>query len=321
MLEAMTGQTPRAMNTRRRRCYPAAALAVPGSARSNCGTGSCSSPTSRRSSPTTSMPNDALQAYFVERALGGVGLIVDGHMTVMTEGMMAPHYIRAWEEDFIPAVPAHRGRGPRARARRIIGQVTHAGHTTLTEPPRCCGRRPRCPSRRAATRRVRWTCATSARTIDGFGACGPQHHGRGAPTASRSRSPTTDCCGASPRPSSTSAPTLRRHVREADAAVRSRSWRPSAWPSGRAYPIGIRSASTSTRRSDTTSTTGCAWPRRSRRSGLVDYFNCDAGTFSSFWMEIPPAAVAQGFFRPLNRALKQASRPAGGGLRAHQGSR
>jgi hypothetical protein len=42
-------------------------------------------------------------------------------------------------------------------------------------------------------------------------------------------------------------------------------------------------------------------------SGLVDYFNCDAGSFSSFWMEIPPAAVPQGHFRPLNQALKQAS--------------
>jgi hypothetical protein len=42
-------------------------------------------------------------------------------------------------------------------------------------------------------------------------------------------------------------------------------------------------------------------------SGYVDYFNCDAGSFSSFWMEIPPAAVAQGFFRPLNQALKKQS--------------
>jgi NADPH-dependent 2,4-dienoyl-CoA reductase/sulfur reductase-like enzyme len=42
-------------------------------------------------------------------------------------------------------------------------------------------------------------------------------------------------------------------------------------------------------------------------TGLVDYFNCDAGSFSSFWMEIPPAAVPQGFFRPLNQALKRQS--------------
>ena len=63
-----------------------------------------------------SVPNDTLKAYFVERALGGVGLIIDGHMTVMVEGMMAPHYIRAWEEDFVRSVPCDHGRGCTRRA-------------------------------------------------------------------------------------------------------------------------------------------------------------------------------------------------------------
>ena len=43
-------------------------------------------------------------------------------------------------------------------------------------------------------------------------------------------------------------------------------------------------------------------------TGLVDYFNSDAGSFSSFWMEIPPAAVAQDDFRKINRELKSVSR-------------
>ena len=81
-----------------------------------------------------SVPNDTLRAYFVERAMGGAGLIVDGHMTVMAEGMMAPHYIKAWEEDFIP----HYRRivdEVHAHGTKIFGQLTHAGHTSLTEPP------------------------------------------------------------------------------------------------------------------------------------------------------------------------------------------
>ena len=73
------------------------------SAGSSCGIGSSSSRISRRCMADDSMPNDTLRAYFVERARGGAGLIVDGHMTVMVEGMMAPHYIKAWEEDFIPS--------------------------------------------------------------------------------------------------------------------------------------------------------------------------------------------------------------------------
>src|SRR5262249_58977422 len=43
-------------------------------------------------------------------------------------------------------------------------------------------------------------------------------------------------------------------------------------------------------------------------TGAVDYFNCDAGSFSSFWMEIPPMAVPEGHFRRLNAALKKVSR-------------
>ena len=45
-----------------------------------------------------------------------------------------------------------------------------------------------------------------------------------------------------------------------------------------------------------------------QRTGFVDYFNADAGSFSSFWMEIPPAAVAATDFDRINRALKAAAR-------------
>jgi NADPH-dependent 2,4-dienoyl-CoA reductase/sulfur reductase-like enzyme len=40
-------------------------------------------------------------------------------------------------------------------------------------------------------------------------------------------------------------------------------------------------------------------------TGLVDYFNADAGTSSSYWMQIPPAVFDEGSFRHLNRALKE----------------
>lgn len=42
-------------------------------------------------------------------------------------------------------------------------------------------------------------------------------------------------------------------------------------------------------------------------SGLLDYFSCDHGSYSSTWYEIPPFAVAEGAFRDLNRALKAQS--------------
>ncbi len=80
------------------------------------------------------LPNDTLRAYFVERALGGVGLIIDGHMTVMVEGMMAPHYLRAWEERIIPAYRPIADE-LHEHGTKVFGQLTHSGHTTLTEPP------------------------------------------------------------------------------------------------------------------------------------------------------------------------------------------
>ena len=43
-------------------------------------------------------------------------------------------------------------------------------------------------------------------------------------------------------------------------------------------------------------------------TGHVDYFNSDAGSFSSYWMEIPPAAVAATDFRRINADLKNATK-------------
>lgn len=45
-----------------------------------------------------------------------------------------------------------------------------------------------------------------------------------------------------------------------------------------------------------------------QETGDVDYFNSDAGSFSSFWMEIPPAAVTPSDFDRINASLKRATR-------------
>jgi hypothetical protein len=40
-------------------------------------------------------------------------------------------------------------------------------------------------------------------------------------------------------------------------------------------------------------------------TGLVDYFNADAGTSSSYWMQIPPTVFDEGSFRQLSSQLKE----------------
>jgi len=46
-------------------------------------------------------PSERLVYYFVERAKGGVGLIIDGNYNVHPSGMMSPKSITAWKEDVI----------------------------------------------------------------------------------------------------------------------------------------------------------------------------------------------------------------------------
>lgn len=52
---------------------------------------------------------------------------------------------------------------------------------------------------------------------------------------------------------------------------------------------------------------GLAMAEHIERTGDVDYLNCDAGTASSYWMQIPPAAIVEGSFRELNATLKKQS--------------
>jgi 2,4-dienoyl-CoA reductase-like NADH-dependent reductase (Old Yellow Enzyme family) len=252
-----------------------------------------------------SMPNEAMRAYYVERALGGAGLIVDGHMTVMPEGMMSPHYIRTWEEAWIEPYrrivdEVHR------HGTRMIGQVTHSGHTTLTEPPQVLWAPTQMPepSSRYTTRAM--DLRDIRATIDGFAAAGRNmmaagldgievkiaHDGLLRSFASPYFNQRTDAYGG----------TFEKRMRlsiEVLEALREAM--------GPGVPLGIRICLDEYTPFGYGLEYGLRMAEAFEATGLVDYFNCDAGTFSSFWMEIPPAAVAQGFFRPLNQELKRAS--------------
>ena len=80
------------------------------------------------------MPSDDLVAYHEERARGGVGLIVMESMAVHPTGKMSRRFIDAYDEAVVPhlakvADAAHR------HGAKIFGQLTHAGHTSLENPP------------------------------------------------------------------------------------------------------------------------------------------------------------------------------------------
>ena len=251
------------------------------------------------------MPTDDLEAYFLERAIGGAGLIVDGHFAVMPEGVMSRRNVHAWDPAIVPKY-REITRSVRAAGAPMIAQLTHGGHTTLFDPPFALwapSQMPE-PSSRHTTRAmdhrdIRRTIdafAQSARTVVGGGFDGIEvkiaHDGLLRSFASPFFNRRVDAYGGS----------FERRLRlpvEVLEGVR------DAIGPGR--PLGVRLCLHEYTPFGYELEYGLRIAEHLESRGLVDYFNCDAGSFSSFWMEIPPAAVEQGFFRPLNRALKERS--------------
>jgi len=51
---------------------------------------------------------------------------------------------------------------------------------------------------------------------------------------------------------------------------------------------------------------GLRMARYPEQSGLIDYLNSDAGSYSSMWMDIPPTDVSTSDIHRINVALKKA---------------
>lgn len=254
---------------------------------------------------TNGMPSDDLKEYHVERARGGVGLIVDGGMAVMPEGMMSRRFLRAWDSRILPkyremADEVH-GQGC-----AIFGQLNHGGHTSLENPPPVMWAPTQMPepssqhSTRAMDRtdieRTIRAFGESAKNVMGAGFDGIEvkvaHDGLLRSFVSPFFNRRTDAYGG----------TFEKRMRlplEVIAAIRGAI--------GPGYPIGVRLCLNEYTPFGYELGYGLRVAESLEASGLVDYFNSDAGSFSSFWMEIPPAAVEQGFFRPLHRELKKVS--------------
>ena len=87
-----------------------------------------------------------------------------------------------------------------------------------------------------------------------------------------------------------------------------RFWKPSRRKPETTYPVGVRICLNEFTTFGYGLDYGMKMVEYLEASGLVDYMNSDAGSFSSYWMEIPPAAVAPDDFQKLNAALKHGSR-------------
>src|SRR5215211_3823650 len=226
-------------------------------------------------------PSEDHVAYYGERARGGVGLIITGSQAIHPTGQMSPRF-----------------------GTKIFGQLTHGGHTTLFKHPMVLWAPSQMPepySRyntlemgRSEIESVIEGFATSARNLRDAGFDGIEikvaHDGLLRSFVSPFFNRRTDDYGGS----------FENRMRlplEVLAAMRREV--------GPDIPLGVRICLHEYTPFGYDLDYGLQAAQALADGGNVDYFDCDAGSFSSFWMEIPPAAVPQLAFNDLNTALKQ----------------
>jgi 2,4-dienoyl-CoA reductase-like NADH-dependent reductase (Old Yellow Enzyme family)/thioredoxin reductase len=249
------------------------------------------------------MPSDAHVAYHEERARGGVGLIVFESQAVNPSGKMSRRFVNAWDRAVIPmyrkvtdAVHQH--------GAKIFSQLTHGGHTSLEHPPHLMWAPTQMPEPSSNFSTKAMDQADIEATIRGFAEAASNareggfdgievkvaHDGLLRSFVSPFFNRRTDSYGGSFENR------LRMPV-EVFQAIRQATEED--------FVIGVRICLDEYTNFGFGLDYGLQVSQYLEQAGVVDYFNCDAGSFSSYWMEIPPFAVPEGNFRHLNAALKK----------------
>jgi len=252
------------------------------------------------------MPTNDLAAYHEERARGGVGLIITESQAIHPSGKMSARFLDAWDPAIIPGL-AKVAAGVHAHGAKIFAQLTHGGHTSLERPPHIMWAPTQMPepsshfSTKALDeddiRAVISGFAASARNNLDAGFDGIEikiaHDGLLRSFASPFFNHRTDRYGGSFENRMRLSFEVIEAIKKIIDAV---------------TPLGVRICLDEFTAFGYDLEYGLQMVRALEATGLVDYFNADAGSFSSYWMEIPPAAVAPEAFDRLNRALKKATK-------------
>lgn len=248
------------------------------------------------------MPSDELVAYHEERAHGGVGLIIFESQAIHPSGKMSRHYINAWDPEAIPMYQKIT-EGVHRHGTKIFSQLTHGGHTSLEFPPPIMWAPTQMsePSSTFSTKAmdegdIKDTIegfATSAKNAMDGGFDGVEvkvaHDGLLRSFASPYFNHRTDKYGGSFENRMRLPVEVFQAIKEATAED---------------FPVGVRICLDEYTSWGYELDYGLKMAEHLEESGTVDYFNCDAGSFSSYWMEIPPFTIAQGYFNELNVRLK-----------------
>jgi 2,4-dienoyl-CoA reductase-like NADH-dependent reductase (Old Yellow Enzyme family) len=252
------------------------------------------------------MPSDEHVAYQEERARGGTALNILESQAIHPSGKMSRRFINAWDPAVVPGL-AKIADAVHRHGAKLFGQLTHGGHTSLELPPHIMWAPTQMPepssfhSTKAMDeddiKAVIAGFAASARNMVAAGLDGIEikiaHDGLLRSFASPFFNRRSDRYGGS----------FENRMRlsyEVIAAIKSAT--------GDDVPLGVRICVNEFTSFGYDEEYGLQMTAALEATGQVDYFNSDAGSFSSYWMEIPPAAVAAEDFRRINAGLKHATK-------------
>jgi 2,4-dienoyl-CoA reductase-like NADH-dependent reductase (Old Yellow Enzyme family)/pyruvate/2-oxoglutarate dehydrogenase complex dihydrolipoamide dehydrogenase (E3) component len=250
------------------------------------------------------MPTDDLAAYHEERAIGGVGLIVTESQAIHPTGKMSRRFLNAWDPAVVPGL-AKVASGVHDHGAKIFAQLTHGGHTSLEHPPHVMWAPTQMPEPSSHFNTKALDDDDIQAVISGFAAAARNaldagfdgieikiaHDGLLRSFAAPFFNRRTDRYGGSFE----NRMRLSFEVIEAIKRVIGSA------------PLGVRICLDEFTAFGYDLEYGLQMARALEATSAIDYFNSDAGSFSSYWMEIPPAAVAPEAFERLNRALKAAT--------------
>lgn len=251
------------------------------------------------------MPTEDHAAYHKERARGGVALIIFESQAVHPSGKMSRHFVSAWNPEVVPMYRKITD-GVHRHGAKMFGQLTHGGHTSLESPPPVMWAPTQMPepSSNFSTKAMDQddinatieSFATSAKNAMEGGFDGVEvkvaHDGLLRTFASPYFNHRTDKYGGS----------FENRMRlpvEVLQAIKSAT--------SDDFPVGVRICLHEYTSWGYELDYGLRIAEHLEKTGAVDYFNCDAGSFSSYWMEIPPFTIPQGRFKELNTQLKKNS--------------
>ncbi|KYH31690.1 FAD-dependent oxidoreductase [Neomoorella mulderi] len=249
------------------------------------------------------MPTERDALYFAERAKGGAGLIIMYAVACTQSGKMSTRFIHGWDPEIIPSLSKYADLVHKYDS-KIFGQINHGGHTTLMNPPQLLFAPTQMPEPSSQFNTKEMEIEDINEVIDGFvktaqnfkkaGFDGVEikvaHDGLLRSFVSEFFNRRKDKYGGS----------FENRLRLPMEIIH--GIRMAVGPE---YPIGIRLCLDEFTPWGYNLDYGIELAKAFEETGEVTYINTDAGTFSSFYMEIPPAAVPAGFAVYMSAALKE----------------